>query len=117
MTAHSKLPLAILVLVLGAALTPRVYAAGDAAAGAQKSQPCQACHGKDGNTTIDAQYPRLAGQYADYLAKSLRDYKSGARKNAVMAGFATTLSEQDIEDLSAYYASLPGDLDDLSHYK
>ncbi len=117
MNMMSKLTLATLTLAVGAVFSQTAAAAGDVAAGEKKSQPCQACHGKDGNATIDPQYPRLAGQFADYLAKSLRDYKSGARKNAVMLGFATTLSEQDIEDLSAYYASLPGDLEDLSHYK
>jgi cytochrome c553 len=93
------------------------HAEGNVDNGKQKSQPCAACHGADGNKTIDAQYPRIAGQYADYLAKALRDYKSGARKNAVMAGFATTLSDQDIDDLSAYFAAQPGGLQDLSHYK
>jgi cytochrome c553 len=115
MSATRTILIATLVFGLGAASS--VSAAGNIAAGEKKSQPCQACHGKDGNATVDPQYPRLAGQYADYLAKSLRDYKTGARKNAVMAGFANTLSDQDIEDLSAYYASLPGDVEDLSHYK
>ena len=56
----------------------------------------------------------LAGQYADYLAKSLRDYKSGKRKNAIMGGQAQGLSPADIADLSAYYASLPGMVHDMS---
>ena len=102
-------------LALG--LASLAHAEGNADNGKQKSQPCGACHGPDGNKTIDAQYPRLAGQYADYLAKALREYKSGARKNAIMAGFATTLSDQDIEDLSAYFAAQEGELKDLSHYK
>lgn len=92
-------------------------ARGDVASGQQKSQPCQACHGTDGNTTTDGQYPKIAGQYADYLAKSMRDYKTGARKNAIMAGFVTTLTDQDIEDLAAFYAAQTGDLTDLSHLK
>ena len=90
-------------------------ATGDPEAGKTKSQACAACHGPSGNESVDPTYPRIAGQYADYLAKSLRDYKTGARKNAIMAGFATTLSEQDIEDLSAYFAAQPGSLEDLSH--
>lgn len=84
-------------------------AQGDAEAGKQKSAPCQACHGADGNASIDPQYPRLAGQYRDYLVRSLHEYKTGARTNLIMAGFVATLSNQDIEDLSVYYASLPGD--------
>lgn len=105
-----------LALVL-AALGTSAYAApaGDAKAGEQKAQACQACHGADGNKTIDGTYPKLAGQYADYLAKALTDYKTGARKNAIMAGFATPLSAQDIADLAAFYASKSGDLEDLSH--
>ena len=101
-----------LVLASGAA-----FAAPDAEAGKTKSQPCAACHGPTGNESVDPTYPRLAGQYADYLAKALRDYKTGARKNAIMAGFATTLSEQDIEDLAAFFASQKGELEDLSHLK
>jgi cytochrome c553 len=93
------------------------HAEGNVENGKQKSQPCAACHGADGNKTLDAQYPRLAGQYADYLAKALKEYKSGTRKNAIMAGFATTLSDQDIEDLSAFFAAQDGELKDLSHYK
>jgi cytochrome c553 len=83
-------------------------AEGDADAGKTKSVPCQACHGPDGNAGIDPQYPRLAGQYRDYIAKALHEYKSGERKNPIMAGFAATLSDADIEDLAAYFSSLPG---------
>ena len=109
-------------LIAGAALA---LAAGgvaaapspDAAAGKTKSAPCAACHGPTGNESVDPTYPRLAGQYADYLAKSLRDYKTGARKNAIMAGFATTLSDQDIADLSAFFAAQKGELEDLRHLK
>ena len=81
--------------------------AGDANAGKEKSLTCQACHGVDG-LGIDPQYPILAGQYADYLEHSLRSYRDGTRNNAIMAGFATTLTDEDIADLSAYYSELPG---------
>ena len=90
---------------------------GDAEAGKTKSQPCQACHGADGNGTQDPQYPKIGGQYADYLAKALHDYKSGKRNNPIMAGFAATLSEEDIDDLAAWFTSQPGPLTDLSHMK
>ena len=66
---------------------------------------CVACHGADGNGIGDPQYPLLAGQFPDYLAKALRDYKSGERDNAIMKGFASTLSDQDMLDLAAYFAS------------
>jgi cytochrome c553 len=79
---------------------------GDAAAGKTKSATCAACHGPDGNGNIPL-YPRLAGQYEDYLHKILKDYQSGARKNVVMKGIATPLSAQDIADLAAYFASQP----------
>jgi cytochrome c553 len=83
------------------------FAKGDVEAGKAKAVVCQACHGPDGNAGTDPQYPRLAGQYHDYLARALHEYKSGGRKNPIMAGFVTTLSDQDIENLAAYYASLP----------
>lgn len=85
--------------------------AADLAAGKAKADAvCAACHGKDGNTPIDPSYPKLAGQYRDYLERALLDYKSGARKNAIMAGQAQPLSRAEIENLAAYYASLPGSM-------
>jgi cytochrome c553 len=82
-------------------------AAADIAAGKEKSALCVACHAEDGNST-DPQYPRLAGQYADYLQRALLDYRSGARLNPVMAGFAGGLSDADIANLSAYYSVQKG---------
>ena len=81
-----------------------VLAGGDAVAGKEKSTACQACHGEDGNSP-DGQFPRLAGQHSDYIVKSLEDYQSGARNNAIMAGFAEPLTAQDREDLAAFYSS------------
>jgi cytochrome c553 len=71
---------------------------------------CAACHGKDGKTPIDPSYPKIAGQYPDYLAKALGDYKSGGRKNPIMGGIAKPLSQNDIDNVAAYFASLPGPL-------
>jgi cytochrome c553 len=71
---------------------------------------CAACHGKDGKTSTDPAYPKLAGQYADYLVKALNDYNTGARKNAIMGGMAKPLSKQDIQNLAAHFESLPGPL-------
>ena len=79
-------------------------AGGDAARGKELSTTCAACHGADGNSP-NPMYPILAGQYPDYLVHSLKAYKSGDRQNAIMAGFAASLSEQDMEDLAAYFAS------------
>ena len=79
----------------------------DLKAGEAKAKAvCQACHGADGNSQ-NADYPKLGGQYPDYLAKALRDYKSGARKNPIMGAFAGTLSTADIENVAAYYSAQP----------
>ena len=84
-------------------------AGGDPDAGKAKSEPCAACHGETGNADNPA-YPKLAGQYETYLEQALKDYRSGDRSNAIMAGFAAPLSDQDIEDLAAYFAGQEGDL-------
>jgi len=80
----------------------------------EKAKTCAACHAADGNGTLPM-YPRLAGQYHDYLARALHEYKNGERKNAIMAGFAATLSDAEIDGLSRYFAAMPGKLNDLSH--
>jgi cytochrome c553 len=82
-----------------------VQAAGDAEAGKAKSAACAACHGVDGNSAAP-NFPKLAGQHADYTAKQLAEFKSGERKDPTMNGMAAPLSEQDMADLAAYYASL-----------
>ena len=83
--------------------TKDVYV-GSANQGKVKSATCSACHGSDGNSA-SADYPKLAGQHASYLASTLRAYRDGSRENAIMAGLAAVLSEEDIADLSAYYAT------------
>lgn len=85
-------------------LSSGAYAAGNAAAGKSKAAVCGACHGPDGNS-MNPQWPKLAGQHAVYLERQLMDFKSGARKNALMNPQAAGLSDQDMEDLAAYYAS------------
>jgi len=80
-------------------------AAGDAEAGKAKAAVCSACHGADGKA-IQPAYPNLAGQHAEYIEKQLKDYKSGARANAIMGGQVAALSEQDMADLAAYFASM-----------
>ncbi|MCC6136089.1 MAG: cytochrome c4 [Candidatus Contendobacter sp.] len=94
--------LAATCVALGSATA--AIAAGDATAGKAKSALCVACHNPDGNST-NATYPKLAGQSADYLNKQLMEFKSGARVNAIMLGMVATLTPQDMEDLSAYFAS------------
>jgi cytochrome c553 len=105
MRSTRSLALACLAAML--ALGADAAVAADVTAGAAKAKDvCQACHGLDGNSQVP-DYPKLGGQRPDYLAKALRDYKSGARKNPIMAGFASTLSPTDIENVAAYYASQP----------
>ena len=99
-----------LATVLGVGLALPAQAA-DIEKGQEKAnQICAACHGKDGNTPIDPSYPKLAGQHRDYLERALLDYQSEHRKNPIMVAQAKTLSRQEIENLAAYYASLPGQL-------
>lgn len=98
-------------LVATVLLAP-VAMAGDADAGKEKSATCEACHGADGLGT-NPMYPVLAGQYEDYLVHALKSYRDGTRKNAIMAGLAAPLSDEDIEDLAAYYAEMPSALHTL----
>ena len=82
--------------------------AADIEAGKKKAaEVCAACHGPDGNSPAP-NFPKLAGQHADYLAKSLSEYKSGVRKDPIMAGMAAPLSKEDIANVSAYFASQSG---------
>ncbi|TPG06470.1 cytochrome c4 [Rhodanobacter glycinis] len=93
--------------------TPVVEAAakpGDATAGQAKAAVCGACHGMDGNSS-DAQYPKLAGQSEQYIVRQLTDFKAAKRQNPIMMGMAAPLSQQDMHDVGAYFASktpLPG---------
>lgn len=98
----SRVSLMLFVAVL---ISAPAQAGGNAEAGEQKAAACAACHGQGGAAPISPQYPILAGQYADYLEQALLQYQSGARANAIMAGLAAPLSEEDIEDLAAYFAS------------
>jgi cytochrome c553 len=101
-----------LIIAAVAALAAASAQAADAAKGQELAQAqCAACHGKDFISPVDPSYPKLAGQYQDYIEKALRDYQSGARKNAIMAGLAKPLSKTDIKNLAAYLSSLPGPLD------
>lgn len=92
----------MLMVMLGA-----VYAhAADEAPKANQAatQVCAACHGADGNSAIPM-YPMLAGQHPEYITKQLDDFKSGARKNPVMAGIAATLTPEDMVSLGAYFGA------------
>lgn len=90
-----------------ALLVAGAVSAGNPELGRVKSAPCAACHGEDGLGTAP-NFPVIAGQYADYLVHSLKQYRSGERENALMAPWVAELSDQDIADLAAYFSSLPG---------
>jgi cytochrome c553 len=90
--------------------------AGEQLAHAPRSvtgQSCVDCHGSDGNAPIAAIFPKLGGQYPDYLAHALQAYRKGDRQHPMMAPQAATLSDQDIADLAAYFASRQSQLRDL----
>lgn len=97
------------LLLLGAR---PALADGNPQAGAREASTCFACHGKNGES-VDPSYPRLAGQHQSYLMQALREYRTGQRNNAIMRGFALQLSEQEMKDITAYFASLPGTLHSL----
>ena len=85
-----------------------VQAAGDPKAGQLKTSMCAGCHGIPGwRTAYPSVYsvPKLGGQHADYIVAALKAYKTGERDHPSMKGIAGSLSEQDMEDLAAYYAS------------
>ncbi len=101
------LPVMLLVGLIGQAAAIE----GNAEAGKAKSATCAACHGPDGNSPTDL-YPKIAGQHAGYIAKQLKEFKLGmtsggkeGRNNAIMGGMVAALTEQDMHDLAAYYAS------------
>ena len=99
-----KIRLAACALLIAA--SPLAFAAsGDASVGKKKSTPCQVCHGPEG-ISVSPDFPNLAGQYADYMETALKHYKSGKRKNPIMAEQVKNLTEKDVMDLAAYYASL-----------
>lgn len=97
----------IVSLLLTLGITGMAHAAGDAAAGQAKAAVCGACHGPDGNS-MAPNFPKLAGQGERYLTKQLQDIKSGKRQVLEMTGLLTNLNDQDLADMSAYFASQKG---------
>ncbi len=94
-----------LIAIIGIALAAgNAHAAGDEKAGEAKAAVCAACHGADGNST-NPDWPKLAGQHPKYLDKQLKDFKAGRRVNPLMGGMVAPLSEADMADIAAFYAS------------
>jgi len=99
------------LLALSAAMTllwsASAWAEGDPARGRARAQMCEGCHGiADYRTAYPQVYPvpKIGGQQAAYIVKTLQDYKTGARKHPTMRGIAATLTDQDMADLASYYA-------------
>lgn len=82
--------------------------------GKATGQACIDCHGPGGNAPIDPTYPKIGGQYRDYLAHSIQMYRDGDREHALMKVQAVDLTDQEIADLAAYFAAQPSHLRDLS---
>jgi cytochrome c553 len=104
----NRLLISILCFAAVSLQTLPVHAAGDAQAGAQKNSMCQGCHGIPGwRTAFPDVYsvPKLGGQHADYIVSALKAYKSGERSHPSMTGIVDSLSDQDMQDLAAYYAA------------
>lgn len=99
--------LIILLTQITLSLLPayQIYA-GNAIAGKTKSADCALCHGQNG-ISVSLEWPNLAGQKKEYLAKALRAYRAGKRKSDMMSSYVKDLSDKDIEDIAAYYSSLP----------
>lgn len=93
-----------IIIVLFALAFSVNISAGDAAKGKEKTVACVACHAVDGNSPL-AMNPKIAGQNEKYLVKQLQDFKSGVRANAIMAPMASMLSDEDMANIAAYYAS------------
>lgn len=74
--------------------------------GKEKSELCQACHGEKGNS-IEPLIPKLAGQYSKYISKQIYDFKTGSRTHQIMSAIAITISESEVDDIAAYFASQP----------
>lgn len=97
--------LLLISVTLGACLLgAAAQAAGNIEEGAKKARACQVCHGHEGHST-DPTYPILAGQHDKYIIKQLKAFRSGTRKDPIMNGMAAPLSDQDIEDVAAFFHS------------
>lgn len=95
----------VIALTAGLLLLSQTGAAADSNAGAQLAGRCMACHGQNGISSAP-NYPNLAGQKVGYLQKQLRDFAAGKRTDPVMSAMVKGLSEQDMENLAAYYSQL-----------
>ena len=117
-TSLRFLAASLLTVAATLALAPATLAKGSAEAGAAKAAVCSACHGLNGNS-VNPEWPSLAGQNAAYTSEQLQLFKAGKRNNPNMSPMALTLSDQDVADVAAYYATqVPTGLEaDPSYWK
>jgi len=99
-----RLALLVLLVVISSIFSTSVIAAGNEAEGANKARACQVCHGPGGKST-NPLYPVLAGQHAQYIEKQLHAFREGSRKDPIMNGMAAPLTDQDIQDVAAFFHS------------
>jgi len=102
--AMNRTTLAAMAAIVSLGIVGPAHAAGDVQAGQAKAVACAPCHGANGQGVAPS--PALAGKSDAQLIQALKDFKSGKRDNPIMKGMASSLSDQDIENLAAYYASL-----------
>ena len=105
-TGHMNRFWVLAAAISGTIISGVAAAAGNAQAGAAKAAVCQACHGANGNSA-SPQFPSLAGLGADYIAEQLQNFKDGKRANPIMMPMATPLTPQEMQDLGAYFDTLP----------
>jgi cytochrome c553 len=107
MPVCARLALKIMLVALAVSAGSQASAAGDAARGKELSYTCLGCHGIENYKNVYPTYsvPELGGQHASYIAAALKEYRSGERSHATMHEQAQSLSDQDIEDIAAYFAS------------
>ncbi|MGD2128899.1 MAG: cytochrome c [Lysobacterales bacterium] len=105
---NPMIPATLLAVSALLAVSGPAHAEGDAAAGKVKAYTCKGCHGIPGYNNVYPTYkvPKLGGQHYEYLVAALKSYRAGERKHPTMSLQASSLSDQDIEDLAAYFASV-----------
>jgi cytochrome c553 len=106
-TLNKRYGLSVVSAAAALLLSFSAWAEGDPARGRARAQMCEGCHGiADYRTAYPEVYavPKIGGQQAAYIVKTLEDYKKGARKHPTMRGIAATLSDQDMADLASYYS-------------
>jgi len=95
-----------LLILVAFLISPFAYAAGDAEAGQAKAAVCASCHGAEG-CSANPLWPNLAGQKDQYMAKQLKMFRDGTRNDPLMSAMAKPLSDEDIDNLSAYFSAAP----------